>query len=330
VPEEYGGMGLDTLSYCLIMEEIARADSSVRGILSVQCSLVENAILKFGTEEQKRTWLPRLASGGVIGCFCLTEPDAGSDAASIRMPARREGDAWVLSGTKMFITNGTVAGLAMVVAQTDPAKGSKGTVTFLVPTDVPGFAAHEIKGKVGLRAASTAEVVLDGVRVPPSAMLGGVGEGIKVALAGLDSGRISLAAGCVGLAQAALDSALEYAGKREQFGRPIASFQLIQEMLADMHVEIEAARLLTWKAAALKDKGQRVTTEASVAKYAASEAAVTCANFAFQIHGGYGYIDEYPVGKLLRDARVTTVFEGTSQVQKLLIGRHLTGISAFT
>jgi alkylation response protein AidB-like acyl-CoA dehydrogenase len=329
VSEEYGGMGLDTLSYCLIVEEVARADSAVRSIMSVQCSLVEYAIEKWGTDEQKATWLPRLASGEVISCFCLTEPGSGSDAGSLRARAVRDADGWVLSGSKMFITNGSVAGLAMVAAQTDPAKGAKGITMYLVPTDAPGFTATEIKGKVGLRAASTAEVVLQDVRVPADATLGEVGTGMKVALASLDGGRISLAAGCVGIAQAALDAALEYASNREQFGKPIASFQLIQDMLADMHVAVESARLLTWKAALAKDRGERPTLQAAVAKYAASEAAVQCANLALQIHGGYGYIDEYPVGKLMRDARVTTLFEGTSQVQKLVIGRHLTGISAF-
>jgi alkylation response protein AidB-like acyl-CoA dehydrogenase len=215
------------------------------------------------------------------------------------------------------------------MAQTDPALGAKGIAAFLVPTDTPGFVANEIHGKLGLRSSSTAELVLTDVRVPEDAMLGGIGDGMKVALSALDNGRVGLGASCVGLAQACLDAALSYAMQREQFGKPIASFQLVQEMLAEMHVEIEAARLLVWRAAALKDKGVRNTLEASIAKFYASEAAVKCANLAIQVHGGYGYIDEYPVGKYLRDARVTTLYEGTSQVQKLLIGRHLTGINAF-
>jgi alkylation response protein AidB-like acyl-CoA dehydrogenase len=329
IPEEYGGMGLDTVSYCLILEEVARADSAVRSILAVQCTLVASTVNKWGNEAQKREWLPRLTSGEALGCFCLTEPDAGSDAGSLRTSAKRDGDDWVLDGSKMFITNGTVAKIAIVMAQTDPSKGSKGIAAFLVPCDAPGFTATEIKGKIGLRASSTAEVRLDGVRVPSANMLGEIGDGMKVALTALDSGRIGLAAGCVGMAQASLDASLAYTSQREQFGRPIAGFQLVQDMLAEMHVTIEAARLLTWKAALVKDKGQRPTLEASVAKYFASEAAVKCSNLAIQVHGGYGYIDEYPVGKYMRDARVATLFEGTSQVQKLVIGRHLTGVNAF-
>ena len=330
IPEEYGGMGLDPISYCLVIEEIARADSSIRGILSVNCSLVGTSIVKYGTEEQKREWLPKLAAGDTIGCFCLTEPGAGSDPGSLQMTAVRDGDDYILNGSKMFITNGTVAGLALTFANAEPSKGAKGITAFLVPCDTPGFTATEIKGKLGLRAASTAELSYADVRVPADAVLGDVGGGMKIALSSLDDGRVSLAAGCVGIAQACLDASVDYAKQREQFGRPIAGFQLIQEMLAEMLVEVESARLLTWRAAALKEKGARNTVEASIAKYVASEAAVKCANLAIQAHGGYGYIDEFPVGKYLRDARVTTLYEGTSQVQKLLLGRHLTGVNAFT
>jgi alkylation response protein AidB-like acyl-CoA dehydrogenase len=330
IPEEYGGMGLDPISYCLVIEEIARADSSIRGILSVNCSLVGTSIAKYGTDEQKKEWLPKLATGDAIGCFCLTEPGAGSDPGSLQMTAVRDGDDFVLNGSKMFITNGTVAGLALTFVNADPSKGAKGITAFLVPCDTPGFSAREIKGKLGLRAASTAELSYADVRVPASAVLGEIGGGMKIALSSLDDGRVSLGAGCVGIAQGCLDASLQYAKEREQFGRPIAGFQLIQEMLAEMLIEVEAARLLVWRAAAMKEKGARITTEASIAKYVASEAAVKCANLAIQVHGGYGYIDEFPVGKYLRDARVTTLYEGTSQVQKLLLGRHLTGINAFT
>ncbi len=330
IPEEHGGMGLDPISYCLVIEEIARADSSIRGILSVNCSLVGTSIVKYGTEEQKQQWLPKLASGDAIGCFCLTEPGAGSDPGSLQMTAVRDGDGFVLNGSKMFITNGTVAGLALTFANAEPSKGAKGITAFLVPCDTPGFSATEIKGKLGLRAASTAELSYADVRVPSSAVLGEIGGGMKIALSSLDDGRVSLGAGCVGIAQGCLDASLAYAKEREQFGRPIAGFQLIQEMLAEMLIEVEAARLLVWRAAALKEKGARNTVEASIAKYVASEAAVKCANLAIQLHGGYGYIDEFPVGKYLRDARVTTLYEGTSQVQKLLLGRHLTGVNAFT
>jgi alkylation response protein AidB-like acyl-CoA dehydrogenase len=295
----------------------------------VNCSLVGLTILRWGTEAQKNEWLPKIASGETLGCFGLTEPGSGSDAASLQTRARRDGDDWVLNGTKMFITNGTVAGVALIMAQTDPSLGAKGIAAFIVPTAIAGFTANEIHGKLGLRASSTAELVLQDVRVPDTAMLGEIGDGMKVALSALDNGRVGLGASCVGLAQACLDSALSYSKERKQFGKPIAAFQLIQEMLAEMHVEIEAARLLVWRAASLKDKGQRNTLEASVAKFYASEAAVKCANLAIQVHGGYGYVDEYPVGRYLRDARVTTLYEGTSQIQKLIIGRHLTGENAF-
>jgi alkylation response protein AidB-like acyl-CoA dehydrogenase len=330
LPQEYGGMGVDAVSYALIIEEIARADSSVRSIISVNCSLVGLTIVKWGTDAQKSEWLPKLASGEALGCFGLTEHGSGSDAASLQTRARRDGDDWVLNGSKMFITNGTVAGLALIMAQTDPSLGAKGIAAFLVPTSTPGFAANEIHGKLGLRASSTAELVLQDVRVPDSAMLGGIGDGMKVALSALDNGRVGLGASCVGLAQACLDASLAYSKERKQFGKPIAGFQLVQEMLAEMHVEIEAARLLVWRAASLKDKGVRNTLEASIAKFYASEAAVKCSNLAIQVHGGYGYIDEYPVGRYLRDARVTTLYEGTSQIQKLIIGRHLTGENAFS
>jgi len=330
IPEEYGGMGLDPVSYCLVIEEIARADSSIRGILSVNCSLVGTAIAKYGTEDQKRGWLPRLAAGDAIGCFALTEPGVGSDPGSMQMTATRDGDDYILNGSKMFITNGTVAGLALTFANAEPSKGAKGVTAFLVPCDSPGFKATEIKGKLGLRAASTAELQYADVRVQASNVLGEIGGGMKIALSALDDGRVSLGAGCVGIAQGCLDASVAYAKQREQFGRPIAGFQLIQEMLAEMLVEVEAARLLVWRAAAKKEKGERITVEASIAKYVASEAAVKCSNLAIQLHGGYGYIDEFPVGKYMRDARVTTLYEGTSQVQKLLLGRHLTGVNAFT
>ncbi|HMB18719.1 MAG TPA: acyl-CoA dehydrogenase family protein [Gaiellaceae bacterium] len=318
------GWELDTVSYCLVMEELGRADSSVRGIVSVNVGLVGKTIGKWGTEEQRQEWLPRLASGEALGCYALTEPGAGSDPGSIVTRAEREDDGWRISGSKIFITLGTWAGLALVFAKT----GDRVTC-FLVPTDSPGFSAHPIKGKLGLRAQDTGELTLDGVRVPAENVLAGEGDGMKVALSALDNGRISLAAGCVGIAQGCLDASLAYARERRQFGRSIASFQLVQELLAEIAVETEAARLVTWKAALAADSGERHTLESSIAKYYASEAAVRAANAAVQIHGGYGYIDEYPVGKYLRDARVTTLYEGTSQIQKLIIGRALTGENAF-
>ena len=329
IASEYGGMGLDTVSYCLLMEELGRADSSVRGIVSVNLGLVGKTIAKWGTEEQKREWLPQLASGDALGCYALTEPGSGSDPASLVTRAERDGDDWLLSGSKIFITLGSWAGLALVFSRSD-GEGARGLTCFLVPTDSAGFSASPIKGKLGLRAQDTAELFLDGVRVPDSSRLGAEGDGFKVAMSALDNGRISLAAGCVGIAQGCLDACIKYAGERRQFGKTISSFQLVQELLADMSVELEAARLLTWRAALLADSGERHTLESSVAKYYASEVSVRAANAAVQVHGGYGYVDEYPVGKYLRDARVTTLYEGTSQIQKLIIGRALTGESAFT
>jgi alkylation response protein AidB-like acyl-CoA dehydrogenase len=328
LPEEFGGLGLDTLSYCLVVEELGRADSSVRGVVSVNVGLVGKTIASWGTEEQKREWLPRLACGDALGCYALTEPGSGSDPASLATTAERDGGEWVISGSKVFITLGSWAGVALVFARTGGA-GARGITCFLVRTDSPGFSAAPMKGKLGLRAQDTAELFLDGVRVSDTDRLGGEGEGFSVAMSALDNGRISLAAGCVGIAQGCLDACLEYARERRQFGKAIGSFQLVQELLAEIAVETEAARLLVWRAAALADRAERHTLESSVAKYYASEVSVRAANAAVQVHGGYGYVDEYPVGKYLRDARVTTLYEGTSQIQKLIIGRALTGESAF-
>ncbi|MGH2694967.1 MAG: acyl-CoA dehydrogenase family protein, partial [Actinomycetota bacterium] len=293
LPEEYGGGGVDSVSYCLIIEELGRADSSVRGIASVNVGLVGKTILKWGTEEQKREWLPRLCSGEALGCYGLTEPGSGSDAASLRTTAKRDGNDWLLSGSKMFITNGTWAGLAIVFARTGE-EGPKGITAFLVPTDSEGFEARPVKGKLGLRSQDTGELVLDGVRVPDTNRLGEEGRGFKVAMSALDTGRMSLAAGCVGIAQGCLDASIAYATERSQFGRPIARFQLVQELIADIAVETEAARLLVWRVASLADAGEPHTLESSYAKYFASETAVRAANAAVQVHGGYGYIDEYP------------------------------------
>jgi len=328
LPAEHGGMGLDTISYCLVMEELGRADSSVRGIVSVQNGLVGKTVARWATDEQRNEWLPRLASGEALGCYALTEPGSGSDPASLTTKAVRDGDDWLLTGSKIFITLGTWAELALVFARSGE-EGARGITCFLVPTGSEGFEARPIKGKLGLRAQDTGELFLEQVRVPDSARLGAEGEGFKVAMSALDNGRISLAAGCVGIAQGCLDASVAYAQDRTQFGKPIAGFQLVQELLADISVEADAARLLTWRAADLADRGERHTLESSVAKYYASEVSVRAANAAVQVHGGYGYVDEYPVGKYLRDARVTTLYEGTSQVQKLIIGRHLTGESAF-
>jgi alkylation response protein AidB-like acyl-CoA dehydrogenase len=329
VPEAFGGSGGDHLSYCLMMEELGRGDTAIRGIVSVTLGLVGKTIVSFGTDEQKKQWLPRLCAGESLACFGLTEPDTGSDAGSLVTRAVRDGDNWVITGSKMFITNGTWADLSLVFARTGEP-GPRGITAFLVPTDSPGFTHREIKGKLGLRGQSTGELILDGVRVPSTAVLGEEGRGFRVAMSALDKGRMSVAAGCVGLARAALEASVKYAGERTQFGKPIAGFQLVQEMLADMAVSTDAARLLVWRVADLIDRGLPFSTEASMAKLFASENSVNAANLAIQVFGGYGYLDEYPVAKYLRDARVMTLYEGTSQVQKLLIGRALTGLNAFT
>jgi len=322
------GWELDTLSYCLVMEELGVADSSVRGIVSVNVGLVGKTIKQWGSDEQRAEWIPKLGSGEALGCYALTEPGSGSDPASLTTRAERDGDDWLISGSKIFITLGTWANVALVFARTG-GEGARGITCFLVPTDAEGFEARPIKGKLGLRAQDTGELFLERVRVPDSARLGAEGDGFKVAMSALDNGRISLAAGCVGITRGCLDASVAYAKERTQFGQPIARFQLVQELIADIGVELEAARLLTWRAATLADAGDRHTLESSVAKYYASEVSVRAANAAVQVHGGYGYVDEYPVGKYLRDARVTTLYEGTSQVQKLIIGRALTGESAF-
>jgi alkylation response protein AidB-like acyl-CoA dehydrogenase len=329
IPEEYGGGGADPLTYCLVIEELGRGDANVRSILSVHLGLVAGSIVRWGTEEQKQQWLPKMATGEALGCFCLTEPDHGSDPAALESTAVRDGDSYRINGSKIFITNGDIAGVALVMARTG-GPGARGVSAFLVPCDTSGFNPKPIHGKLGLRSCDTAEIALDDVVVPVSARLGEEGDGIKVALSALDDGRMSLAASCTGLAQNALEVMIAYATQREQFDRPIAGFQLIQELISDTAVEVEAARLLTWRVADLKARGEKYTLAASMAKYYASEASVRAANAAVQVHGGYGYVDEFVVGKLLRDARVTTLYEGTSQVQKLLIGRAVTGISAFT
>ncbi|HEX3791756.1 MAG TPA: acyl-CoA dehydrogenase family protein [Pseudonocardiaceae bacterium] len=327
IPEEYGGSAGDHLAYCLVLEELGRGDSAVRGIVSVSLGLVGKSINSYGTEEQKQSWLPRLTSGEALGCFALTEPDTGSDAANLATRAVRDGDDWLLGGSKIFITNGTWAQVALVFARTG-GDGHQGVTAFLVPTDTPGFTATTIHGKLGLRGQATAELHLDQVRVPDSARLGELGKGFSVAMSALAKGRMSVAAGCVGIAQACLTAAVGYATERTQFGKPIAAHQLVQDLLASIALDVDTSRLLVWRVADLIDRGLPFATESSMAKLHASEAAVRAANNALQVFGGYGYIDEYPVGKYLRDARVMTLYEGTSQIQRLLIGRALTGVNA--
>jgi len=328
VAEEYGGRGLDYIGYGLIVEQVGRADSSARTVVSVQTSLVAGSIERWGSEEQKREWLPRLCSGEALGCFALTEPDTGSDAANLRTRATKTESGWAISGNKMWISMGNVADVALVFAQTDPAKKHKGLACFLVPTASEGYSSEEIHGKLGLRSSDTAEISLDEIELPDQAMLGEVGDGFKVAMSALDNGRYSVAAGCVGICDGCVEASVSYAKERRQFGVPIASFQLVQELIADMIVKRDAARMLVWRAGALKDEGQPNTVQTSMAKLYATEAAVECANAAIQVHGGAGYVDDYPVERYLRDARVTTLYEGTSQIHKLIIGRDATGINA--
>jgi butyryl-CoA dehydrogenase len=328
VSEEYGGRGLDYRTYGLIVEEIGRGDSSARTVVSVQTSLVCSSIERWGTEEQKHEWLPKLCSGEALGCFGLTEPSSGSDAASMKTRAVKVDGGWKLNGQKQWISMGNYAKLALVFAQTDPEQAHRGLACFLVPTDSDGFSSGEIHGKLGLKASDTAELSLSDVEVPDEALLGGVGDGFKVAMSALDSGRYSVASGCVGISQGCVNASVQYAKEREQFGRPIGAFQLVQAMLADMIVDTEAARGLVWKAGWLKDTGKPSTTETSIAKLYATEAAVRNANLAIQVHGGSGYVDDHPVERYLRDARVATLYEGTSQIQKLIIGRAATGLNA--
>ncbi len=330
VAEKYGGRGLDYLGYGLIVEQVGRADSSARTVVSVQTSLVAGSIERWGTEEQKQRWLPRLCSGEALGCFGLTEPDTGSDAANLRTRATKTDSGWSISGQKMWISLGNFSEVALIFAQTDPALKHRGLACFLVPTESEGFTSQEIHGKLGLRSSDTAELSLDEVEVGEDAMLGEIGDGFKVAMSALDNGRYSVAAGCVGICDGCVDASVEYSKERKQFGVPLARFQLVQEMIADMIVKRDASRMLVLRAGALKDEGKPNTMETSVAKLHATEAAVECANLAIQVHGGAGYVDDYPVERYLRDARVTTLYEGTSQIQKLIIGRAATGINAMT
>lgn len=330
IPEEFGGGGGDPMSYVVYIEELGRGDANVRSIVSVHLGLVAGSIDRWGTQEQKEQWLPRMATGEVLGCFGLTEPDYGSNPADLQATAVKQADGgYVLNGNKMFITNGTIAGVTLFMARTG-GPGAKGVSAFLVPNDTEGFEARPIHGKLGLRSCDTAELVLRDVKVGPEALLGGEeGKGIRVALTALNDGRMSLGASCTGLGQAALDTMVAYTKDRVQFGKPIAGHQLVQALIADTAVEVDCARLLTYRVADLKSKGEDYSLAASKAKYYASEMSVRAGNACVQAHGGYGYVDEYAAGKYLRDARVTTLYEGTSQIQQLIIGRALTGISAF-
>ena len=328
LPEEHGGMGLDAHGYQVVIEELGAADSSLRSMASVNLGLVGMSIMRWGTDEQQSRWLPQLAAGK-LGAFGLTEPDAGSNPSQMTSKAVRDGDGWVINGAKVYITNGSLGAVTMIFARAIVDGEDQGITCFLTPQDSEGYEGRQIHGKLGLRSGDTAEISLQDVRVDGDAVLGEVGGGMKVALSALDNGRFSLSAGCVGTCREALEVALKYAKERQQFGRPIASFQLVQELLAQIHVDYQAAKALVDKVAVKKAAGERFTLEVSTAKLFATEAAVRCADRAVQVHGGHGYIDEYPVQRMLRDARVTTLYEGTSQIQHLIIGRQLTGHNAF-
>ena len=323
VPPEYGGSGLGSLEAALIVEEIARVDPSVALGVAAHNGLCTGHILKFGSEELKQEFIPRLATGQTMGAWGLTEPGSGSDAGGMQTVARREGDGWILNGSKNFITHGTVGTVAVIMAVTDRQKKAAGISAFVVDKSMPGFAASKKENKLGMRCSDTSSLSLEEVQVPGKNLIGNEGEGFKQALQILDGGRISIAALSVGLAQGALDAAIKYANERAQFGKNLAMFQGIQFKLAMMATEIEAARLLTYQAAYLRDGGKEYSVEAAKAKFFASEVAVRCANEAVQIHGGYGYIKEYPVEKFYRDAKLLTIGEGTSEIQKIVISRSV-------
>jgi alkylation response protein AidB-like acyl-CoA dehydrogenase len=323
VPEVYGGAGADHLGYALVMEEIAAGEGAVATILSVQNSVGCMPVLQYGSEEQKRRFLMPMAKGEMLACFCLTEPQAGSDAAAIKTQARRHGNRWVLNGTKQFISSGQNADIAIVFAVTDREQGKKGITAFLVPTETPGFRVARVEHKLGQRASDTAQLVFDDVELTPDLMLGAEGEGHRIALANLEGGRIGIAAQSVGMARAAYEAALSYAREREAFGKPIIEQQAVAFRLADMATQIAAARGLVLDAAARRDNGGPCIKEASMAKLFASEMAERVASDAIQIHGGYGYVADFPVERIYRDVRVCQIYEGTSDIQRLVIAREI-------
>jgi butyryl-CoA dehydrogenase len=322
-PEAYGGAGAGAVEYALAMEEVARADAAHSTILTVNVSLVTEPLAKLGTEEQRRELLPPLCDGRMVGAYCLSEPSSGSDAADMDTHAVRDGDEWVINGTKNFITNGGVAGLYVVYVSTDPAQRARGVTAFLVDAGRPGIRAGHKEAKLGIRASPTTQIHLEDCRVPARNILGQEGQGFKIAMGTLDGGRIGVAAQAVGIAQAAFEAARDYAKQRTAFGHPIADFQGLQWMLADMRTRIDAARMLTWRSAALKDAGQPHGQEASMAKLFASETAMWVTTKALQIHGGYGYMREAAVQRYFRDAKITEIYEGTSEIQRLVIARGL-------
>jgi butyryl-CoA dehydrogenase len=325
IPEAYGGAGLDYVSLAVTLEEIAAGDGATSTILSVQNSVVCGPIFAFGNDDQKTRYLRPLAGGAKMGCFCLTEPHAGSDAGAITTRAERVGENFVLNGVKQFITSGKTADVAIVFAVTDKSAGKKGISAFIVDTDAPGYSADRIEEKLGQRASDTAQVVFTNCRVPAANLLGREGEGYRIALSNLEAGRIGIAAQSIGMARAAFEAALSYARERTSFGKPIVDHQALNFRLADMATAIEAARQLVWHAASLRDAGLPCLKEASMAKLFASEMAERVCSDAIQIHGGYGYVTDFPVERIYRDVRVCQIYEGTSDIQRMVIGRALVG-----
>ncbi|MBK7840549.1 MAG: acyl-CoA dehydrogenase family protein [Candidatus Obscuribacter sp.] len=326
VPEKYGGLGMDYVAYGLMTEEINRVCSSTRTLFSVQTSLVALTILKWGTEEQKQALLPKLCNGEYLGCYGLTEPEAGSDAANQQTRAIKDGNDYIISGSKTWISCGTIASHALIFATVDPTLGHKGICCFIVDCKSKGFTAQAIHGKLGLRASDTASLFLDEVRVPAENMLGKVGEGFKIAMSALDNGRFSVAAGAIGVVQGCIDHCTRYAMERRTFGKPIGEHQQVQAMIADMVADCEAGRLLYLRAAHMKNKNVRNSRETSIAKLFCGEAANKHAHNAVQIFGGYGFSDEYPVERFFRDAKVLNIYEGTREIQRLIIGQDALGI----
>lgn len=323
VPEEWGGSYIDYSCYALAVEEISRGCAATGAVMSIHSSVGCAPLLRWGSEEQKQQWLPALASGEVLSCFCLTEPQAGSEANNLRTRAVEDGDHWVINGSKQFVSNAKRAGLAIVFAVTDPKLGKKGLSAFLVPTDTPGFEVERMEQKMGLKASDTCAVSLVNCRIPKENMLGPRGRGLALALSGLEGGRIGIAAQSIGIARAAFEAALKYAGERIQFGKPIREHQSVANMLADMHTQINASRLMVMYAARLRTAGQPCLSEASQAKLFASEMAERVCSMAIQVHGGYGYLEDYAVERHYRNARITQIYEGTSEIQRMLIAREL-------
>jgi len=325
IPEEYGGAGLheDTVSFCVITEEIGRVDASWSITTGVHCSVVASPIYRFGTEDQKQQFLIDLAKGNKIGAFCLTEANAGSDAAGVQLKAEKDGDEWILNGSKIFATNGGIAKTLLVVATTGQKSSRKELTIFIVDTNTPGYSVGVKEDKLGVRGSNTSELVFQDVRIPDENILGKRGEGFKLAMQTLDFGRISIAAQCVGLGQAALEASIKYANERVQFGQPIGRFQGIKWMISNMACAVESGRLLTYKAAYLCDKGEEYGFASSMAKLVASEAGMQAAHDAVQIHGGYGLMKAYPVERYFRDAKMGEIYEGTSEIQRLVIANHL-------